>query len=115
MKITKSQLRKMIKEELSSVTSFGQTDMSVEGIVKRAQKLYDELARNRDKFASQKLTMIYNDLQDVKTKHSKEKGKDEGYETLMRIQDAIDVMLKAVKFKQPIWDAEELLYPPSDQ
>ena len=100
MKITKSQLRKIIKEELSSLTSFDQTDMSAKGLIKRTQDLYNEFTiEGFDKFSGSKLQDLYNDLQDIKTKHSKEKGRDEEYEILMKLEDATNEMFKAVRYK----------------
>lgn len=100
MKITKSQLRKMIKEELSLIME-EEADMSVEGAVKRAQGLYREFTtKGFGKFSRYKLQDLYNDLQDIKTKHSKEKGEDEGYETLMKLEKVVDEMDEAARHKR---------------
>jgi hypothetical protein len=99
MKITKSQLRKMIKEELSLIME-EETDMSAKGLVKRTQDLYNDYTTNGfDESSRSKIQAIFDDLQATKTKHFEEKGKDEEYETLMKLWYVTHEMSKAVHYK----------------
>lgn len=100
MKLTKRHLRKIIKEELSLIME-EETDMSTRGMISRTQDLYrDFTTKGFDNDSERRMQDLFSDLRDIKTKHFEEKGKDEEYETLMKLWYVTHEMSKAVRYKE---------------